>query len=196
MELDDQTKKIIRSQISNRSLVYFSSQAVPVTFETRILKLTGSNLTLVNSVSPEHICEISKANDYLLQIESLKFHCSQINSDGKNFIFPIKKATLVENNRLEERTRYSDPEKCFCEFINPFDGQTVLKKPIIDLSGAGVSIASHMDSQLFSRGMKLASLKVFLNSELKGTYHGQVVYKRLLMSLKGKTSIQVGIKFM
>ena len=196
MALDDQTKTLIKRHIANRETVYISSDGVPVTFESRILQLSGKNLTLINSVTPEHIFAVTQSKHHSLQIENLKFFSSEIGSDGKNIIFTISDSSQADNIRSEERIRYQDPDSCYCEFLNPFDMQTTLRKPIIDLSGSGVSVRNQTESRLFTPGIQIYNLKVVLDHKQAGMYKGKVIYQRLLMSLKGKTSVQVGIKFM
>lgn len=196
MALDEETKSLIKRHIASRETVYISSDGAPVTFESRILQISGKNLTLINSVTPEHIFAVTQSKNYSLQIENLKFFSPEIGTDGKNILFTIQDSSQADNIRSEERIRYQEPETCYCEFLNPFDMLTILRKPIIDLSGSGVSVKNQSESRLFTPGIQIYNLKVVLDSKQAGLYKGKVIYQRLLMSLKGKTSVQVGIKFM
>ena len=135
------------------------------------------------------------SKNYFLQVSTHRFHCERIESDGEHILFPIKHASLLKDIRQEQRFSFSSDQKVVCEILNPYDMQTILRKPVIDLSASGVSIRNYFESNLFKPGTHLPEIKVLIDNAQHISHSGEIIYTRNLMNLKREESIQVGIKF-
>ena len=195
MDLDDKTFKLIKNAIQKKDSVYFTTKNVPITFQTRIIAQNKHYFTVFNAVSPEYIKDIMESKNYFLQVSTHRFHCEQIESDGEHILFPIKHASLLKNIRQEQRFSFSEGQKVICEILNPYDMQTILRKPVIDLSASGVSVRNYFESNLFKPGTHLPELKVLIDNEQHISQSGEIIYTRNLMNIKREKSIQVGIRF-
>ncbi|MFK7822528.1 MAG: hypothetical protein AB8G05_00100 [Oligoflexales bacterium] len=195
MELDEKTFMLVKKAIQKKDSVYFTTKNVPITFQTRIIAQTKNHFTVFNAVSPEYIKAIMDSKNYFLQISTHRFHCEKIESDGEHILFPIKHASLLKDIRQEQRFSFSDDQKVFCEILNPYDMQTILRKPVIDLSASGVSIRNYFESELFKAKTHLPEIKILIDNAEHTSHSGEIIYIRKLMNLKREKSIQVGIKF-
>ena len=195
MDLDENTFQLVKKAIQKKDSVYFTTKNVPITFQTRIISQNKNHFTVFNAVSPEYIKAIMDSKNYFLQISTHRFHCERIESDGEHILFPIKHASLLKDIRQEQRFSFSDDQKVFCEILNPYDMQTILRKPIIDLSASGVSIRNYFESELFKPKTHLPEIKILIDNEEHASHSGEIIYTRQLMNIKREKSIQVGIKF-
>lgn len=195
MDLDDKTLKLIKDTIKKKDAVYFTTKNVPITFQTRIISQNKNYFTVFNAVSPEYIKAIMDSKNYYLQVSSHKFHCESIESDGEHILFPIKHASLVKDIRQEQRFSITEGQQVICEILNPYDMQTILRKPVIDLSASGVSVRNNFQSELFKPGTHLPEIKILVDDTEHTSHSGEIIYTRQLMNLKREKSIQVGIKF-
>lgn len=194
--LTSSSVSMIKKAIQSKEQVFLSADNLPITFQTRLLKITQDFLVVYNAITPEYISKAITSRNFSLQIANLRFQAKKISSNGEHILFPTDKSTATTDARQEKRLSFSESENVHCKIINPYDKETILKKPVIDLSASGVSIRNIVESKLFSSGTHLQDIKIFVNNELRTQQRGEVVYSRKLLNIKKEFSIQVGIKFL
>lgn len=196
MRVNKQKHDVIKDAMKQRSPVFFSANNINITFESRIKKvLTGDALILVNTVDPSYISAVVSSEKFFLHVNMLRFESDEIESDGKNIIFPLKYDDAIENSRTTERYSFSREEKVICEILNPIDRQTLLKKRVMDMSSTGLCLSTHIESALFQPGTFFDELKVTIERDSFFKSSGTVIYVRKYMNLEGRIHNQVGIKF-
>ena len=192
----EKMSEIADQHIAGRISVFLSSDTVPITFETKIISLSDNKLSLINTIVPCYIKDFMKSTRFSLLMNEHRLSTDRILSDGKYIQILIPESFDNGNLREEERLICTDHEDYFCEFTNPIDQITVLKKPIIDLSKSGLSIKNNAEKYLFYPGIQLSGLRIFIHNKLRGVHNGHIVYQRQLLNIRGYMSVQIGIKFL
>lgn len=195
MELSSEVKNLIKTFVVSRESVFYSCEKLPITFQSRVVSLAKQHILLKNVVPLELIGKFVSAKQFRLQIAMIVFTADHIDSDGVHLQYPLNHGSSVEEIRDHERHPILDDEQVHCEFINPFDAVTLIKKPLIEMSSGGFSLASKERSALFSPGMDLEAVKIFRGGKLEKQSHCQVVYNRELINEMGTIVSQVGVKF-
>ena len=114
---------------------------------------------------------------------------------AKTSFFPLSELEKKQDNRGAKRFFFTGEEDVFLEVINPYDKETLLKKPVIDISTTGVSIKSPVRSDLYAPGTQFDDMKILVNGEIYNTSNGHVVYSRKFLDLQGKYYYQIGFQF-
>ena len=195
MALNSKIRSLLSETHKGKKSVFLSGNQLDISFQTFIKAIDDSQVILENSVKPQFIGEMCQSGKFFLQVRMIRFEAKELGSDGVNLIFPISDNLIVEETRQSERFPFTDEEKVFCEILNPFDGETLLRKSVMDMSATGLSLRTTFPSQLFSPGTELPNLKVLIDGELYTEGVGTVVYGRKVLDVKGKLRTQVGIKF-
>ena len=87
--------------------------------------------------------------------------------------------------------------KEFCNFINPFDKETILRKRLVDFSEDGFSLITFVETKLFNLGLVIKDIEFFANKKGKKiTKSATVKYIKMLMDINGKCHVQVGFEFL
>lgn len=195
MIADAKQIKSINEAFKNKSPIFFHGDNVDITFQTRIKDIRDNILLLENTVHPDFISSMVDASRFSVQINMLKFETDEIQSDGKNIIFPLKYDDSFEDSRMSERVNFTSDERVYCEFINPYDHVTILRKKVVDMSNTGICIKNSINSGLFQPGTHFTDLTIYIDSDSFFTTSGAVIYVRKLMSKNSKLENQIGIKF-
>lgn len=186
----------LQAIVRNRIPAYFSGDSVDATFETRIAAISESHLSLVNRVPPTFIASVTKSKKFYLQCQMYKFEATEIDTDGVNIHFPLDGLSSLEGTRLAERFPFSKEEKVVCQFTNPFDGETIVTKRVIDMSATGLSIRTPSEGKLFKPGLQIPELKVLIDGRPYARSSARVVYSRRLLDYSGRLRLQVGLQFL
>ena len=195
MELDAEVKEAILQAIQSREAIFFSCDALEVSFQSIALSFSKNHIVLKNVVPLNLIQAFTAAKSYQLQISMAKFISQSISSDGKDIIFPLAKGAKIAEVRKEKRVPISCSDVVECEFINPIDDLTTLKKRVLEMSESGMSVALPYDSKLFSPNVSLGAVKILRNRKVYKQVKATVVYKRQLISERGDRIFQAGIRF-
>ncbi len=193
--MDNRSRQILEQALYEKTPAYFSSDAVPISFQTRLLDIANDHLVIENTVTPDFIKAVNSGSHYLFQVAMIRFQAARMASDGVNIIFPLADNSLIEETRQSERFPFTLEEKVICELLNPYDGETRISKPVLDMSAYGLSLRTTYESKLIQPGTVLPDIRVLIDGEPYKRTSGTVVYQRRLMNLQGHIRIQVGIKF-
>ncbi|MGE0174244.1 MAG: hypothetical protein AB7T49_15715 [Oligoflexales bacterium] len=180
--------------IAEKKPVFFSTDKVPILFQTKIVWADASSIVLANTISPEHITQVVNSGQFFLQLEMTRFSSSKISTDGVHVIFPWTSLQPIQESRKEIREIFKE-ETAVVEFVNPADKTTKLSKSILDMSSTGLSMRVPQNSKLFEPGLQISKMTVVKGGKAVRTVSGKVVYRRLFYSNVQKLFAQVGIKF-
>ena len=195
MSPEENGRTILKEAMRDKAPAFLSGNELDITFQTQLIHLEDHQVVIENRVPPEHICQLLKSRNFSLQVNTFRFEGQVLKSDGKNMIFPIKDEAFVSETRRSTRFSFKVNEQVICEILNPYDGETLLSKRVMDLSATGLSLRTALESQLFRPGTHLPQLKVLIDGEPYRQNPARVVYNRKLIDLGGKLRLQVGIKF-
>lgn len=196
MAIDELTLKFISENIEKRGSVFLSAQGVDVLFQTYLLAVRDNTVVVANTVTPALISRVAKAKRFFLQIRMIQFESSEITSDGVNIVFPLESLNIFEENRQAERFPFDAEERVVIEFLNPYDQETLLQMPVMDMSATGLSIRSAFDSDLLVSGQIFPAVKVLIDAKVYRAVDCQIVYKRRFLARDAKMHFQVGLKFL
>ena len=185
---------MLREHWRKKLSVFLSGSSLPALFQSRILSIGDNNITLTNTVPPTYIAEFLKAGQFTLTVGLARFSSTEISGDGVNLMFKMDKMTEINDTRQDARIPFESHENVFLEIINPYDNETILRKPIIEMSSAGLSIKTSWDSKLFLPSTEFSQLKVLIDGNLYHQADGKVVYNRLFFDLTRKMYHQVGFQ--
>ncbi len=185
----------IKKYIDNQAIAYLSSESLDVVFETKVVESDEKSLTLLNSIPYDYINNFMLGTTFSLQIGEHTLNTPQLSTDGKNIKFPISDSQEYENTRQAARYPFVETEHVVCEFINPIDKKTTIKRQVLDLSDTGVSLKCEHSSKLFSISQSIPKLSIKIDGQTYKECAGTIMYSRKLMSLQGGIQIQVGIRF-
>ena len=195
MAIDKQGLKVIKESAERKAPVFFSADGLEIIFQTLILGIDNNRLILANKVSPEFILQVKDASRFTVQVQMHRFFSDQILTDGVNIVFPLESLSVIEETRQAQRFPFDPGEKVVLEVTNPFDGETVLSKTVMDMSSAGLSIRTPFPSSVFAPGTYFRDMKISIDGEPYAKTNGSVVYIRRFLSLNGKSYCQVGFRF-
>ena len=195
MRLDESTIDLIRQCYNKKHFIFFSADSLKVVFQTQILVVRENSLILANTIPPEYIADVMKADTFVLQIQMIQFIAKSISSDGANIVFPLEELKNVEDSRGAKRFLFDNDEEVVVEVLNPMDDETLIKKNVIDISSTGISIRSKIDSKLYTPGILFKNMKVIIDGKIYNKCNGRVVYKRLFLDKLGQSYYQVGLRF-
>ena len=150
---------------------------------------------MANTVPFNLISAFVKSNQFWIQVDLLRIHSDRLESDGKNFIFHASKVDSISETRGDERFGFSSDENVRCEFTNPEDEETLMVKPVLDMSASGFSLRTATNSQLLKPGRKINKVKILIGDKLYSEHGAEAVYQRRFMDENGKLHQQVGLKF-
>jgi hypothetical protein len=193
--MDKENRQLLAQAIDEKAASYFSSDSVQISFQTRLLEIAENHLVIENTIPFDYIKQVTSGTHFFFQVAMIRFQAVSITSDGVNIIFPLADNSLIEETRQAERFPFAPEEKVICEILNPYDRETRISKPVLDMSAFGLSLRTTYESKLIQPGTYLPEIKVLIDGEPYKQSAGQVIYQRRLMNLQGHARIQVGIKF-
>ena len=193
-EIKDMTA-VLQEIASSSTPVFLSAESTDIVFQTTIKDSENGKLTLENNVPIDKITEFLDAKRFFIQAQLIRLETEEIQSDGVNIVFPLSSLSMKEDNRGAKRVFFDQKDDVYLEVVNPYDGETVIKRPIIDISNTGISIKSPTASKLYNPGTKFLGMKVLVIGEIYNEVSGQVIYHRKFLDLKGKYYYQIGFQF-
>ena len=192
--IDERSRKILADAQKRKLPILISGDGLDVTSQSKVLEISDSHLLIANKIPPPLISDFMGSKNFSLMVNMIRFQSKRVESDGQHIIFPLAEDSLIEETRQAERFSFAADEQVVCEFTNPYDGETVLNKPVLDMSATGLSIRSHFRSSLFEKNMSLGKLRVLIDGKPYTQGEGEVVYRRKMLDISGKLRLQVGIK--
>lgn len=195
MSLDEATMELIRESVQRKTLVYLAVSGVKTVFQTQVHSIRSRFVVLHNSIPPEYISRVMEAKEFYLKIQSIRFVCDQLGTDGVHLLYPIDNMRLVEDNRNAKRFNFGAKDAAFLEVMNPLDHETLLRKNLLDMSSTGLSFRTPIESELYSPGQRFERMRIFMDGKLHSEASGQVVYQQSFLTKDGKSYCQVGFKF-
>ncbi|RZA23953.1 MAG: hypothetical protein EOP10_11355 [Proteobacteria bacterium] len=195
MSADDATMDLIRESVQRKTLVYFSANGVKTVFQTQVHSIRSRSVVLHNSIPPEYISRVMSSSEFYLKIQSIRFVCDQINTDGVHLLYPLDNMRLVDDNRNAKRFNFATKDTAFLEVVNPLDHETLLRKNLLDFSSTGLSFRTPIESELYTPGRRFEKMRIFMEGKLHSEASGQVVYQQSFLTKDGKSYCQVGFKF-
>ncbi|MES2746689.1 MAG: PilZ domain-containing protein [Bdellovibrionota bacterium] len=195
MSADDATMDLIRESVQRKTLVYFSANGVKTVFQTQVHSIRSRSVVLYNSIPPEYISRVTSSSEFYLKIQSIRFVCDQISTDGVHLLYPLDNMRLVDDNRNAKRFNFGTKDTAFLEVVNPLDHETLLRKNLLDFSSTGLSFRTPIESELYTPGRRFEKMRIFMEGKLHSEASGQVVYQQSFLTKDGKSYCQVGFKF-
>lgn len=196
MAVDSKSLKVIRESADKKASVFFSAEGLDILFQTFVLAVRDDVVVLANKVTPALISKVIAAPRYYMQCQMIQFVSEQVTSDGVNIVFPLHSLKVIEETRQAQRFPFDSEEQVVIEFMNPFDGETIVTKAVMDMSATGLSIRTPFESRLFEPGQSFKEIKILIDGEPYNRVEAQVIYKRRFLTREGKMHIQVGLKFL
>lgn len=196
MAISDKDRRVIDDAHRNGKYVYLTGDSLEIRFQTKIVAVKERHIVIGNSVTPQYIKQFLKSDNFYLQILLVNFKASSIDSDGKNIVIPIEESLAIKETRQSVRNEYFPNKNIHCQFINPHDCRTPLRKRLMDLSDEGFSLVTFVETKLFSRGLEIRNIKFPLHTdEPPLVKSAKVRYNRVLVDIEGRRHIQVGFEF-
>ncbi len=186
---------VLKECAEKKSPVFFSTDKVPIVFQTFILKAENDHILLENRVTPSHIIEVVKSDKFYLQCQMMRFVSEKIDSNGVHIVFPLESLVAIEETRQARRFPFEADERVVVEILNPIDNETMLIKSVMDMSSHGISIKTRYASKLFAPGTEFKDMRILIDGNLYNTVSGKVVYGRRFIGIDGKSYNQIGLQF-
>ena len=187
-------KQLLHDYWQKKSAVFLSSSMIPALFQSRILGIGDGLITITNTVPPTHITQFLAAGQFTLTVGLSRFSSAQISGDGVNLVFNIDEMAEIHDARQDVRIPFETHENVLLEIKNPYDNETLLRKPIIEMSSAGLSIKTGWRSQLFLPGTEFSGLRILIDGNLYQKADGKVVYQRIFYDIQRNMFHQVGFQ--
>lgn len=195
MKIDAHSHEVLTQSFRQKTPVFFSGDALGISFQTFIHAVEDNCLRLENRVHPRYIRRLVESQRFTLQASMIRFGSDRIDSDGEHIVFPLKEDSAIEETRQSERFSFTADERVVSEILNPYDGETKISKSVMDMSATGLSLRTTFESRLFDPETLLPSIRVLIDGEPYTHAAGRVVYRRKIIDLSGQLRTQVGIKF-
>lgn len=191
----DDFAKLIREFVKPSQPAIISGSSLDISFGARIIAVKDKLVHVANTVPFNLISAFVKSNQFWIQVDLLRIHSDKLESDGKNFIFHTTKVDSISETRGDERFGFSSDENVRCEFTNPEDEETIMVKPVLDMSASGFSLRTAINGQLLKPGRTINKIKILIGDKLYSEHAAEAVYQRRFMDENGKLHQQVGLKF-
>ena len=179
----------------HKDVCFLSALGYELTFETIVLALDKDGVVLRNTIPFSHVKIMAEKHSFVLQCQKMRIVSSRIQNDGVNIVLPFDSVNVLEENRDEERFSFRENDDVYVKFVNPFDDETILTRPILDLSSSGLSFRVINKSLLFKAQNRIEKLMVFRDGVCTRTAAGKIVYARNYIDLIGRQYCQVGVHF-
>ncbi len=196
MSITPDVRLTLEDAIAQRVTVFLSSSGTEYVFETRLLGIDETSLVVENHVLPRLITAFMRGDRFQLRVHRLRLESTSIASDGERLVFPLETCTALDETRQSERFPFAIEEQVVCEFINPHDGETLIRKTVMDMSGNGLSLRGASVSDLLKPGTFVKNLVVTIAGKPYTKADAQAVYQRRLYDLSGNLKMQIGLKFL
>ena len=195
MSVDDAMMDLIRESVQRKTLVYFSANGIKTVFQTQVHSIRSRFVVLFNSIPPESISRVMESSEFFLKIQSIRFVCDQLTTDGVHLLYPLDNMRVIDDNRNAKRINFGTKDAAFIEVLNPLDQETLLRKSLLDMSSTGLSFRTPIESELYTPGRRFEKMRIFMEGKLHSEASGQVVYQQSFLTKDGKSYCQVGFKF-
>ena len=192
--LIEQLKATILEMVAAREPAYLAGSGCEITFQALMSGMDLDKIHITNPIRPSLIKQFMESKDFYLQCRMIRLQTTVLEAAGTHMLFKVQENSFIAETRLEERLIFASEENVTCEILNPYDGQTVLQKKVLDISPSGLSLRTQRPSQLFQQGTQFEKLKILIDGRVYTESSGRIVYCRQLMDLKNKLNVQVGIK--
>ena len=187
MVISGKYRKIIYDAWQNERYVYLTGDGLDIRFQTRIIDVQDNQIVLDNSVTPQYLKQFLKSRNFYMQIFLLNFKADSIDTDGKNILVSLKKTISSIESRHSIRREFFPHSKELCQFINPLDNSTLLRKMLMDLSEDGFSLVS----------LVIKDIEFFVDKKDKRMIrNAEVKHIKTLVDINGKRHTQVGFAFL
>ncbi len=194
MSIDADALALLKESQANKRSVFFSSNAVDVTFLSSILDVRSDHVLIKNAVHHDLIRQVRTAQSFFLQVEMTRFVADRIETDGNHIVFPLGSLKVIPETRVSSRYPFRSEERVICRLKNPYDDETFIEKPVMDMSATGLSIRTSHSSKLFRKGTFFDDLRILIDAQPYAACKGTVVYIRKLMDSSKKLDVQVGFQ--
>lgn len=185
----------IKEVILDCQPIFLSSKNLDIIFQTKILDVEDDKLIIQNSIPPYLISKVVSASKFSILCQEYRLCTMAIQSNGKDIIFPVEDIEKIAEGRKDERFHFDSHEHVVLELLNPYDKQTVITKPVLEMSSSGLSIRTPNDSKLFSPKTKFSKMKILIDGKLYNQTDSTIIYKRKFLGLDHKKYYQIGFKF-
>ncbi len=181
-------KKIAKEKMSP----LIASDGSGLAYRTLIMDASDKQLVLRNNVPFEDIISFTNGKFYTLNLGKVVLKASHILSDGTHLIFPLAEVSWVPSDLNLQNNGKMHYECCF---INPIDGHTALKKPIIAMSEQRVCIKNYRNSMLLQLGLAIPDLRIENKEKVLRSGTGRVVANTEVLGLRGQLRQEVLIEW-
>jgi len=185
-------KEHLEKILKNKGQVMLAATGLDTSFVTRILTISDGHLILKNTVPLEYISAYVSAEGHFLTTGSFRLSADNITSDGVNIVFNYSNIEETSESRSEERIPLSNGD-AWCEFTNPIDGRSKIRKRILDVSKTGLSLVTTWNSDLLKPGRELPEITLLMESGRQNV-SGKIVYNRKFVNIDGRIRHQIGIQ--
>jgi hypothetical protein len=182
--------------LARKGSVLLSSDSLNAIFQSHILEVNQDQILVANTIPPDYIGQFITGNHFYLQAGLTRFISGEIDSDGKNIVFRMSKFKEINDLRNQMRIPFEAHEEVMFEIVNPYDNETIIKKPIIEMSSSGLSIRTTTNSKLFEPDTVFPVMRVLISGKTYLQGEAKVVYKRAFFSHTGKQCYQIGMMFL
>jgi len=177
---------------ANSLNVMLSGSDLKLSFVSKIIRLDDSQLILRNTVPLEFISSFIHSKQHFLNTGSYRIKAQKVDSDGVNLIIHYQEGEQTAETRSEERMTMSDQE-AWCEFQNPIDRETIIRKRLLDFSKTGFSLVTSWESNIFQPNVEISNMKIQVDESSQNVC-GRVIYNRQFVNLEGRTRHQIGFQ--
>lgn len=196
MKMSTDVESVLKECRKSKTPVFISSSGLDVSFQTMIQELRDNIIVLENKVRPEFIAKFAAGNNFFLQCKMLRLQSTKVLPHGTFMAFEVQDNSVLEDTRQSERFMFTPDEKVVAEIMNPFDGRTILKRAVMDMSATGLSLRVNNPTRPFSPGVSLPNVRITIDGKTWTTAQAEVVYNRKFLDLEGSLRVQVGLKFL
>ena len=197
MAISDKHQTLIRAAWQEERYVYLTGDGLDIRFQTKIVDVRDDRLVLSNSVAPQHLKQFLTSRNFYVQIFLVNYRSDSIDTDGKNILIPLKDSLNIKETRQSVRNEFFPHREEFCQFVNPFDNKTPVRKRLMDISEDGFSLVTFVETKLFDLGLVIKDIEFFSDKkDQRMTRNAKVKYIKTLLDINGKQHVQVGFEFL
>jgi hypothetical protein len=172
-----------------------SPRGKAVSFLCSPIAISEDAILFSNSIPVDVLPHIVTSSEFTVSVGDFQVISPALFSHGTDIRFPTHNISLLPQSRSEERKIFSSQDRAEVVIVHPFDGGTVLRRRLYDISRGGLSFRARTQTRLMQPGRIFSKLEIIQSGKPSDVRTGRVVYIKQIFEENGRHYYQVGVQF-
>jgi hypothetical protein len=181
--------------IRTKQPLLLSPKGKSVSFLCSPVGMIDDAIIFKNSIPIDILPEVVTSTEFTVVCRDYQVVSAALFAHGTEIRFPTHHISLLPQSRTDERLVFAADDKAEVVIVHPFDGGTVLRRRLYDLSKGGLSFRASTQTRLMQPGRIFAKMEIIQPSKGNEVRSGRIVYIKQIFEENGQSYHQVGVQF-